>query len=116
MPEKWSKKEILGHLIDSAINNLTRLIRGTYEKDFKHIYEQDNWVSIQRYQQSDVKDLIELWTQLNKQFVRVLNQYPNNRATAFCDTGKISPNMNTMERLASLYVKHLKHHIYQICE
>lgn len=30
-PGKWSKKEILGHLVDSAGNNLHRFVRGQYD-------------------------------------------------------------------------------------
>ena len=34
-PEKWSKKEVIGHLIDSAQINLQRFTRCTYEENFK---------------------------------------------------------------------------------
>ena len=30
-PEKWSKKEILGHLVDSAQNNIRRFVVAQYE-------------------------------------------------------------------------------------
>ena len=43
-PDKWSKKEIIGHLIDSATNNLHRFVRCTYEQEFKLIYAQNEWV------------------------------------------------------------------------
>ena len=45
--EKWSKKEIIGHLIDSAMINLQRFVRCTYEENFKLTYEQVEWVEAQ---------------------------------------------------------------------
>ena len=48
--EKWSKKEILGHLIDSAENNIQRFVRVQYENEPFIFYEQDEWVRIQDYQ------------------------------------------------------------------
>ena len=43
-PSKWSKKEILGHLIDSAANNHQRFIRLQLAREIGLPgYEQDNW-------------------------------------------------------------------------
>ena len=50
-PSKWSKIEVLGHLIDSAHNNLRRFICGQYESSPpKIIYEQDFWVRANDYE------------------------------------------------------------------
>jgi len=65
-PIKWSKKEIIGHLIDSAQVNLQRFIRCTYEENFKLIYEQDEWVAAARYQDADIKEILDLWILLNR--------------------------------------------------
>jgi hypothetical protein len=54
-PEKWSKKEIIGHLTDSAQINLQRFIRCTYEENFKLVYNQDEWVAAQHYQAAAIK-------------------------------------------------------------
>ncbi|MBL8017837.1 MAG: DinB family protein, partial [Ignavibacteria bacterium] len=35
-PLKWSKKELLGHLCDSAVNNLGRFIRAQFEEEPFH--------------------------------------------------------------------------------
>ena len=113
-PGKWSKKEILGHLIDSAQINLQRFIRCTYEENFRLTYEQDAWVTAQRYQDADIKDLIDLWTLLNKQIISVLKNYPLDRVDARCDNSKLEPNLQTVAWLANDYVGHLKHHLRQI--
>ena len=60
-PGKWSNKEIIGHLCDSAQINLQRFIRCTYEENFKLIYEQEEWLIVQRYQQMNTADLLQLW-------------------------------------------------------
>jgi hypothetical protein len=113
-PEKWSKKEIVGHLIDSAIINLQRFVRCTFEENFKLIYQQVEWVEAQQYQQADIKELLILWRSLNQQIIRVLKNYPVNRLQAQCDNSKTSIDLHTVEWLAGDYANHLKHHLKQI--
>jgi hypothetical protein len=110
----WSKKEILGHLIDSANNNLNRFIRCTYEQNFKLVYAQNEWVSVQHYREAKTDDLLTLWRLLNKQIARVLSNYPDSMLQNTCDTGKGSVELHTVEFLAADYVKHLEHHLNQI--
>jgi len=113
-PEKWSKKEVIGHLIDSAQINLQRFTRCTYEENFKLIYDQVEWVEAQKYQLADVGELLDLWRLLNKQIIRVLTNYPVDRFQAQCDTGKTAINLHQVEWLASDYGDHLIHHLKQI--
>ncbi|MBW4891958.1 DinB family protein [Mucilaginibacter sp. HMF5004] len=110
----WSKKEILGHLADSANNNLNRFIRCTYEQNFKLVYLQNDWVAVQHYQQTKVDDLLTLWRLLNKQISRVLSNYPDSMLQNTCDTGKDEVSLRTVEWLAADYVQHLEHHLKQI--
>ncbi len=113
-PDKWSKKEIIGHLIDSAQINLQRFVRCTYEENFKLTYEQVEWVGAQRYQEADVNDLLVLWRSLNMQIIRVLVDYPFDRLQAKCDNSKTTVNLHSVEFLAQDYVDHLKHHLSQV--
>lgn len=113
-PDKWSKKEIIGHVIDSAQINLQRFVRCTYEENFKLIYWQDEWVAAQHYQDADIKEILDLWILLNRQIIRVLSNYPPDRLTAQCDTGKNEISLHTVEWLAADYVKHLTHHLNQV--
>ena len=110
-PDKWSKKEIIGHLIDSAQINLQRFVRCTFEENFKLIYQQNEWVTEQRYQDADIKELLDLWILLNRQIVRVLISYPADRSQSVCDTGKNEISLHTVEWLAADYVEHMKHHL-----
>jgi hypothetical protein len=114
-PGIWSKKEIIGHLIDSAQINLQRFVRCTYEENFKLIYEQVEWVEAQHYQHADINELLLLWKLLNFQIIRVLENYPANRLTAQCDNDKHNVHLHPVSWLAQDYVEHLKHHLEQIC-
>jgi hypothetical protein len=113
-PEKWSKKEVIGHLIDSAQINLQRFVRCTYEEGFKLTYEQVEWVKAQHYQQADIDELLNLWNALNIQIIRVLSNYPPDRLQAQCDTGKKVISLHTVDWLAADYVEHMAHHLKQI--
>ncbi|WP_428331427.1 DinB family protein [Mucilaginibacter sp.] len=111
---KWSKKEIIGHLIDSAQVNLQRFVRCTYEENFKLIYAQEEWVIAQHYNQAAVTELLTLWRLLNMQIIRVLDNYPKDRLLIKCDNSKIERHLHTVEWLAKDYVAHLKHHLKQL--
>ena len=113
-PEKWSKKEVLGHLIDSASNNLRRFICGQYESSPKITYQQDFWVMANDYQNIKKENVIQLWKLLNEQICEVLRTMPDQNASLLCDTGKDSIQLHSIEWLAEDYVKHLKHHLNQI--
>ena len=67
--DKWSKKEIIGHLIDSASVNHERFIRAQFKDDLVFPgYNQDKWVEVQNYQNANWGSLIELWKNFN--FIR----------------------------------------------
>jgi hemerythrin-like domain-containing protein len=113
-PEKWSKKEVLGHLIDSANNNLRRFICGQYEPSPKIIYQQDFWVAANNYQHVQKENVIQLWKLLNVQICEVLQSMPSENANRPCDTGRDNIQPRSIQWLAEDYVKHLKHHLNQI--
>ena len=113
-PGKWSKKEVLGHLVDSALNNLHRFVRCTYEENFKLVYQQVEWVQAQHYQEADIDELFALWRSLNMQIANVLDHYPADRLEVKCDNSKNTVSLHTVEWLAEDYVVHLKHHLSQV--
>lgn len=113
---KWSNQEILGHLIDSACNNMRRLVVSQFEQNQKMIYHQDHWIAAQNYQQADYQELIDLWRLLNRQMVRVMNNIPESKLQNTCDTGKGTVAYHTLEFLMTDYVSHLKHHLNQILQ
>jgi hypothetical protein len=111
-PSKWSKKEILGHTVDSAQNNIRRFIIAQYEENPHIRYNQDKWVAISNYQQYDLPNLIDLWYLLNRHISIILKNTPDEMAQRICHT----EDSHTLEWLARDYIKHLKHHIHQVLE
>jgi len=113
-PNKWSKKELLGHLIDSASNNLRKFIIGQYDSGTKIIYDQDKWVAYQNYQQMDIGDIIKLWQLLNQQLAMVIANIPQRKLDNTCDTGKNKAEVHSLVYFMEDYIVHLKHHLKQL--
>lgn len=114
-PDKWSRLEVIGHLIDSSHSNLRRFVTGQYEVAPPNIiYEQDFWVKANAYQQAPVETVITLWILMNHRIATVLSQMPESNYTKQCDTGRGEPNLHTLIWLAADYVKHMKHHLNQV--
>jgi hypothetical protein len=108
---KWSKKEVVGHLIDSAQNNLRRFIVGQYETiPSKIVYDQNIWVATNDYQSMTKEDVISLWRLINARVAAVLENMPRENYLKQSMTSEL----HTLEFLAVDYVKHLKHHINQV--
>jgi hypothetical protein len=109
---KWSKKEILGHLVDSAQNNIRRFIVAQYDERPKIVYDQDKWVAIVNYQQYPLTDLINLWYQLNKHICQVLTFMPAEMSKRQAQTEEL----HDLRWLAEDYIKHLLHHLHQVLD
>ena len=115
-PGKWTKKQELGHLIDSAHNNLRRFIVSQYENEPNITYNQDEWVMASNYQNTSSADLVALWSLINKQIAGVLlNMLPANEEK-LCNTGKEQPELRTLKWLATDYIRHMKHHLHHILD
>jgi len=113
-PGKWSRKEILGHLIDSAQNNLRRFIVAQYEEVPTIIYQQDSWVILGGYAHAPAKDLLSLWRLLNEQICRVLKNTSDSNAAKLCMTN--DPEPHSISWLAEDYIKHHLHHLHQVLQ
>lgn len=111
LPEKWSKKEILGHLIDSATNNHQRFVRGQFEDKPEIRYDQNNWNRCSFYQEIEVKQLISFWTTYNKHLLEIIKRITNEN---LAKQVKVGDNLLTLEFLIVDYVAHLEHHLKQI--
>jgi len=76
-PNKWSPKEIIGHLIDSASNNHQRFVRANLQEDFIFLgYQQDDWVNIQQYQLADWQFLVTFWQNYNLHIANLMDSIP----------------------------------------
>jgi hypothetical protein len=110
---KWVRKEILGHLIDSAANNHQRFMRAPIADPFIWPgYEQDAWVSALRYRDRRWAELIDLWAALNQHVAYAIEAVPASALQTRCIIGSSEPV--TLEWLMRDYLRHLRHHLAQI--
>ncbi|MCF3109322.1 DinB family protein [Niabella sp. CC-SYL272] len=109
--DKWSKKEILGHLVDSAQNNIQRFVRVQYESEPNIVYNQDEWVKTQSYNSWNRGELLDLWQLSNKQIGFILKHFPEEKKTLKAYMNK---ELCTIEYIAQDYIRHLLHHLNQI--
>lgn len=110
--DKWSRKEILGHLIDSATNNHQRFIRIQFENTPHIVYDQNNWVDCSGYQKLDTKHIIHFWEVYNKHLVYVIMNIPEWQMERTCMTNGDTPV--TLRWLIDDYVVHMEHHLRQL--
>jgi hypothetical protein len=111
---KWSKKEVIGHLVDSAIHNLVRFTEINYlEKPYRHRpYNQTDLVNINQYQTKDINELTQLWFSLNQQIMQIMKSV---REEALDYKIILSDNsVIDLRFMMTDYVEHLEHHINQI--
>jgi hypothetical protein len=112
-PDKWSKKEILGHLIDSAANNHQRFVRAQLSAELKLAgYEQEAWVRTQQYQNESWAGLVQLWKSYNLHLLHLVSAIPESALHNHCFIGDNEPV--TLEFLVQDYLRHLKHHLNQM--
>ncbi len=112
-PLKWSRKEILGHLIDSACNNQQKFVRMMQQNDLKFPgYQQDQWVLLQNWALADYANMVTLWKTYNQHIAWLIEnvdpKHLDNTIT-INDTGPF-----TLKFIMPDYVEHLKHHVKQI--
>jgi broad specificity phosphatase PhoE len=112
-PKKWSKKETLGHLMDSASNNHQRFVRAALQGSLTFPgYDQEALVDLQNFAEVDWGFLVDLWASYNRFLAHVLSGLPESVSQVVCSIGDHPPA--TLEWIAEDYVAHLKHHLNQI--
>ncbi len=123
-PTGWSAKEIIGHLIDSAIHNANRFVRAQVSEDLIFEgYDQDAWVRIQRYRERPWGQILQLWRSLNYQIAHIMECTPEERMIlprAEHNLHEIAwqsvpaDQFTTLGYLMEDYVGHLRHHLNQL--
>jgi hypothetical protein len=121
---KWSPKEIIGHLIDSASNNHQRFVRAQFSDDLIFAgYEQEGWVRVQNYQGEPWPQLVQLWKLYNQHLLHLMSLIPEETRLKLCykhnlhqiASETLSENEPvTLEWFMRDYVDHMKKHLGQI--
>jgi hypothetical protein len=121
---KWSPKEIIGHLIDSASNNHQRFVRAQFTDDLVFAgYEQEGWVRVQNYQGESWSELVQLWKLYNQHILHLMSRVPEETRLKLRYKHNLhqiaSDNLSesepvTLDWFMRDYVDHLKKHLKQI--
>lgn len=123
-PGKWSAREIVGHLIDSAANNHQRFVRAQFSNELIFQgYQQTEWVKVQGYKDEPWFQLVQLWQHYNLHLVHLISRIPEQTLTksrAIHNLDSIAwqtvdkKDQTTLEYFVRDYVAHLSHHLGQI--
>lgn len=111
-PGKWSPREIVGHLIDSASNNHQRFVRAQYQPKMSFPrYVQDQWIAAQGYGERPWTEIVELWQKYNRHLLHVMRRVPASALGNVCIVAEDEPS--TLAHHMVDYVVHMEHHLQQ---
>lgn len=112
-PSKWSAKEELGHLLDSAANNHQRIVRAQFDDSpAMPGYEQNRWVAVHAYHRRDWKELIEIWQAINRQLLAAAEAVPTASWSRTLSVAGSQPL--TLRFVFEDYLVHMLHHLQHI--
>jgi hypothetical protein len=113
LPGGWSRKQVLGHLIDSASNNHQRFVRAALQPTLALPgYDQDGCVRVQAVQEAPWSLLVALWGEYNRYLAHVIAHLPAGKLETICRIGANEPV--TLRFIAEDYLQHMLHHLRQI--
>lgn len=109
----WSRRQVMGHLIDSASNNHQRFVRAALQDSLEFPpYEQNEWVRVQAAADADWPLLVALWAEYNRYLAHVVAHLPPAKLDVPVRIGQSEPV--TLQFLAEDYLAHMVHHLRQI--
>ncbi len=125
-PGRWSPRAVIGHLIDSASNNHRRFVLGQVQENLQFPgYDQEVWVSVQRYHEASWANLVTLWVSFNRHLAFIVESIPDDvlvRPRAHHNLPEIGWHPPADDEPATLlhivrdYIGHMRHHLAQILE
>ena len=112
-PGGWTRKQIVGHLLDSAANNRQRFVRAAADGRYAGpTYGQDAWVAAHGYAEQDWETLLRWWQTEHEILAAVVDRVPEERLGAVCVVGENEPV--TLRFLIEDYLGHQQWHFAQL--
>jgi hypothetical protein len=109
----WSRKQVLGHLIESASNNHQRFVRAALADALEFpAYDTPGSVRVAAVESMEWSILVDLWVSYNRYLAHVICHLPPSKLSVVCRIGSNAPL--ALGDLAKDYVRHLRHHLEQI--
>jgi hypothetical protein len=109
----WTRKQIVGHLLDSAANNRQRFVRATIDGQYAGPgYAQDAWVAAHGYSDQPWETLLRWWQAEHEILVNVVERIPEERLEAMCVMGDDAPV--SLRFLIEDYLSHQRGHFKQL--
>ena len=106
----WTRKQIVGHLLDSAANNRQRFVRAAADGSFAGPnYAQDAWVAAHGYAGQPWDTLLLWWEVEHEILAAVVDNVPEDRLEASCRLDDDAPV--TLRFLIEVYIAHQRWHI-----
>ena len=109
----WTRKQIVGHLLDSATNNRQRFVRAATEGRYAGPqYQQEAWVAAHGYAEQTWETLLLWWQVEHEILAAVVDRVPEDRLEASCVVGEDAPV--TLRFLIEDYISHQQWHFKQL--
>ncbi len=112
-PGGWLRKELLGHLLDSAANNHQRFVRAALDGQYEGpSYQQESWVRLHGYRELSWQALLASWRERNAMLARIVARIGEASLQAPCMIGD-DPAV-PLRFVIEDYLRHMDHHVAQI--
>lgn len=109
----WTRRQIVGHLLDSAANNRQRFVRAAIDGHYAGPqYAQDAWIAAHGYNAQPWETLLRWWEVEHEILAAAVDCIPDDRLESSCVVGEDAPV--TLRFLIEDYLAHQRGHLAQL--